>query len=489
MGTTRFRLVLATVTVVAFAPVCALAQNDSETPATSDSETSGTAQEPVPSDNGTNTAAPTRPFSGLFRGASVVDDRKQSLDLSASAFASYIQAGTAEINASDPLANRWVRYLGAGGTLNYRRAWDHASIGLFANGTVSKGRLSSNGDRWQDRWSLGANGGFTHAVGRRTQLSMSGTTHYSPYYELGLFAGGIGTIAQIPASQPGLDFVLAKDPYVISMGDVTLRRDLTLRSSIEGFYRLRSSTSLHDDSPRGDRQEHFFGGRYRWRMNRYVGLRVGYAYVLSDYGGNATSDLGWEGRHELELALDGSYGLGQSYALTRRTTFSFNVRPSVFVGEHYVAADANGETRRVEDSRLRFLLGGKATLLQTIGRTWSAHADYQRGASYEVGFDRLFLYDTFSAGVGGLLTRRLDFETTVAYRIGQVGFSGGDNGYNSTTARSQLRAAITRVLAAYAQYFYYRHTFDNSVSVPTGFSRNLDRQGGSMGLTLSLPLL
>ena len=124
-----------------------------------------------------------------------------------------------------------------------------------------------------------------------------------------------------------------------------------------------------------------------------------------------------------------------------------------------------------------------------MGRSWVARTGYRRGVSYELGFNRPVLTDTAIGNLSGLLTSRLDFNASASYTSGQVGFSGAENGFGAATTIASLRYALTRRLAAYAQYFYYHYLFDQGVALPSFLGRQLDRQGVSVGLTATVPLI
>jgi len=92
-------------------------------------------------------------------------------------------------------------------------------------------------------------------------------------------------------------------------------------------------------------------------------------------------------------------------------------------------------------------------------------------------------------GFGGLLAPRVDFTVMTNYSTGSVGFGSANNGYNSSSATSTLRVALTRGLAAYAQGFYYRYSFESGVVLPTFLRPGLERYGATVGLTTWIPLI
>lgn len=425
-----------------------------------------------------------RPFRGLFGGASAVDDRKQSLDLAGSVFAAYVQnlAADAVPGQQQPTD---TTYMGAGTSLRYSRQWDASAVGAFTEGGFAYLPTESAAEgSWIDRWSVGGSGTYSKPLGRRTTFGASGMTLYSPYYEFGGSLFSPGTVSS-PTRVPGLDVVVARDPSIRWSGTVNLDEQLTRWGTVSVYYAILGNTYLSQSSERSDRVDHVAGARYRYRLNRFVSVRAGYGYRFY------STSIGRNGQHEFDVGLDGAYGFSRSYAITSRTTFSFQVAPSLFVGERYaVSGGPEGEDpQTVSDPSLRFFLGGSADLQQTWGQTWAARAAYLRTAGYEVGFDRPILRDTTTATVSGLLSTRIDFSAAAAISTGSVGFTGANRGFATTTATANLRAALTSVLAAYTQYFYYKYDFQRGVGLPSDMSPRFDRQGVSAGLSLWLPLL
>ena len=120
--------------------------------------------------------------------------------------------------------------------------------------------------------------------------------------------------------------------------------------------------------------------------------------------------------HFIDVGADAGYG--RSYALTRRTTFSFSTNSGVFVGRE----PATAATDDSFDPQTRLFVGGSADLTHTMGRSWVASTGYRRGVSYEVGFDQPLLSDTALASLSGLITPRLDFNASAFYTVWQRWF-------------------------------------------------------------------
>jgi len=425
---------------------------------------------------------PTPLFRGLFGGAEPLGARDQVFDFTASLFSSYVD----EIETGDvePLPGDWFQ--GGSATLNFQKNWDRASLGAFAGAGVSyvDSLREAGEDPWLERWGVGARGSYSRPIARRTDFGVDGSVSYSPYFSFGMdggIGGGFGQIGGGFASGPdrvqgvpGLDYTVDRSPNVRSNGSAALVHNLTNRSSLEAFYGIQHLDFIDNVEGYLDRVTQRAGGRFRYRINEWVGARAGYTYRWSLWGdGEPTIN------HDIDVGVDGGYG--REFQIARRTTFSFDTRSGVFVSDSFQDAETL-------DPRTRLFIGGTAALAHRWGRSWQADVRYDRSASYVDGLAEPVFSNRASATLRGVPLRRLDFIATAAYSHGDVGFTRSENGFATATATAQLRAALARNLAAFAQYFYYHYDFEQGVVLPGGVPRQLDRQGASFGLTYWLPL-
>lgn len=421
-----------------------------------------------------------RPFRGLFGGAEPRSRQKHSLTLNGSIYAAYSTSVAPLVDEGEPIDPRVgdASTIGGGsGSINYTRQWRSGAVNAFANGSRSWiEAYRGTSLEWLTRWDVGASGGFSRDLSRRTRVSANGSVTYSPYFGYFLPDFSTGNIGVIPGPIAGLDTALAYDPSVATAAGASLSYALSRKSSLEGYTDWYLQTFVDDESTTPNRNDQIIGGRYRYQFSRFVGLRAGYGYRRASFEDQTYSN------HMLDVGVDGGYG--RSYALTRRTTFSFSTNSGVAVAES-VESQAEDEF----DPDARFFLGGTADLTHAMGRTWVSRVGYTRSLNYSIGFDQPLLTDTVHASLGGLVTSRLDFSATATYTYGSVGFGGDNNRLASATAFANLRYAISRNIATYAQYFYYHYDFGSSVRLPSFLSSNLDRQGVSVGLTAWVPLI
>jgi hypothetical protein len=422
-----------------------------------------------------------RPFEGVFRGAA--PSRREaghSLDLAASLFGVRARSTIPELVSDNDLPARTTTYGGGSVGLQYAHNWTEAAVG--ASGSASLSYLPENEDRnaepWLDRWGAAAYAGISRQVSRRVRVSANADVDYSPYLQQDLLAVTVApTIGTPVLGTPGLDPAVAYQPFIASSIDSSISYSRSERTSIDAYYNL-TRRDLVDGEGAGYYSQ-MLGGRYRYSLNRWVGLRAGYGYRTTQF---SDPDAEPSHSHDLDIGADGAYG--KSFTLARRTTFSFRTGSSIFVRDQF----ADGSDERV-GTEARLFLNGSAGLVHAWGRTWSADVGADRSLSYEVGFSEPFLSNSVYAAVGGLMAPRLDFTTTLSYSAGSVGFGSGENGFDTAFASSILRLALTEWLAASAQYFYYHQDFESGVALPGFIPRGRDRQGVSVGLTTSFPLI
>jgi hypothetical protein len=419
---------------------------------------------------------PSQQFTGLFGGAAPANRQRDSLDLMGSLFAANLtQRPVGPAAAGDPTNYGTSNYGGGSAGLDYNRAWQHANLGLggFDSLAYVSDLTDEQGGPWVNRWSVNGDASFDHRLSQRASVNGAVMAIYSPYYSQGLLTPGNIPSLGPPGTTPGLDFVVADNPSITSTFTGGLSYNLTQHGSLQFQYALTRHDFLTNESD--SLRDQNVLGRYVYQVNRYVGVHAGYGYRTSRTGSSEPTNS-----HEIDAGADA----GRGYQLARRTTFSFNTGSSVFVSPTTTqpgGGSSNGSTR--------FFFLGNANLVQRWARSWSANVGAGQNVQYEPGFQGpIFSQDAY-AGFGGLITTRLDFQTQATYTTGTVGFESAGNGYGSSTATSTLRFAFTSRLAAFAQGFYYKYSFESGVALPTYLQPGLQRYGVSVGLTSWIPLL
>ena len=96
--------------------------------------------------------------------------------------------------------------------------------------------------------------------------------------------------------------------------------------------------------------------------------------------------------------------------------------------------------------------------------------------------------DAVFASLGGLISRRLSFQSSAGQSTGSVGFNGPSNGFQTDYATVSLSYGLTRMLAIGLGYSYYRYKFDAGLQLPTGVLSRTDGQSVYAFLNVWEPL-
>ncbi len=420
-----------------------------------------------------------RPFQGLF-GADIATPRSRGLDLTFSLSGAYDHnVLDADNEPADPQFFQKDAFgLGYVGLL----LWRNSPSFSFSAG----GRAGVRYVPYSSHYSTASYRGFGTMFGNlgpRTRIAVQQAVSYSPYYHLTTlpygFEGSFGSQGGGGALGPwvggGLSFVdddnlAALDQRVFrSATELVFARDLSRRSSLMLQYSFRPSWFPNDDR---FLQRHLGRIRYVYSLNQYTRLHAGYGYRSADYDLGAQNDP-FEA-HEIDLGFD----FARALSLTRRTTLAFGTGSLLMMQNQ--SAPGRG-------ALFRFL--GNAQLAHQMGRSWIASLEYQRGLRFIDGFSEPHFVDLFRGSLDGYLNRRLQFNAIAGYSVGSLEFSSTGRAYENVVAGARLQEALNRHFALFTEYFYYRHTFQQGVEIPTGFPPVLDRQGVRIGITGWIPLM
>jgi hypothetical protein len=94
-----------------------------------------------------------------------------------------------------------------------------------------------------------------------------------------------------------------------------------------------------------------------------------------------------------------------------------------------------------------------------------------------------FIANSLSAGLSGLLTRRLDVSVTAGAILGDIGLEGATATYDTYSGSSRIRFGLTRSTALYAEYLA------NYSRVNSGPTSGVNRGGVRFGLNLYVPIV
>jgi hypothetical protein len=407
-----------------------------------------------------------RPFRGLF-GAPPSPGGRQSLDATFSVFGAYDQDVFAEQGAvTVPEVRQGGAYEGFDGGLSYARRGRRVRFNLDGSAGATNYPNQPLFVMYRAGTAISAD------LTRNTDLSISESFVYAPEFRLGLFVNPIA----------GSGFI---DPFVGVAGDLGIYRDRSYRSNtyvgmshqfrnrgrVSGFYSLLTATYATEQA---NYVNQGVGARYERGITRNIGMHAGYSYGIGRYPNAATNSR--RGVHNLDIGLD----YARALSISRRTRFSFSTGSAFYYATQELAAGA--------PQRLNYTLLGNAQLSHEMGRTWTTSVAYQRSLDFHEGFIDPFLAQSVSANLSGLLARRLQFNSTAGYTRGVIG-ARTNNEYDSGSASVGLQYGLTRNLAAYANYVFYRYSFPEGVAIDDRFPPSLSRNGVRVGVTASLPII
>jgi opacity protein-like surface antigen len=408
-----------------------------------------------------------RPFRGLFGGPGLANAKK-SLDVTATVFGAYDDNVYADLGgialSPDVITSGWFggfetglafasrgRRLGFGADLGIGATW-------YPDQPVAPG------------YQAAAN--FTAELRRNLSLSVAETFTYAPNYRLGLFLDPTspGSFSD-PFSGITDEVGIFRESSYRTSTNVSLSRTFRDHSTLAGYYDLTTASYGNEDlnySSQG------VGARYSRQLTRHAGFHLGYSYGVGDYPNNPAYVR--RGIHNIDVGAD----YGRALSISRRTHFSFSTGSALFYANQGILSG--------EDRRLDYALLGSANLTHEMGRTWTTSVAYQRSVNFHEGFADPFLSQSVSAALQGLISRKLHFGSSVSYSRGLIG-AGTTNDYDTAAANAGLQYALSRSLAAYASYNFYRYKFPQGLAVDPRFPPALSRNGVRFGLQTSIPLI
>jgi hypothetical protein len=400
------------------------------------------------------------PFAGLFGGGQ--GERTQALDVRGSMFGSY---DVDRVKGVDPstLGDLGLAQSGAAsgidGTVSYSRKAERVQFALSGGGSFQDFAASGfSGATYDGGTSLGVN------LTRKVVLSAAGGISHAPYYG---FAPGLAPdpLSGIPLA-PGYRYAAVADPTTSLAGSLSLANNFSRRSTLGADVHW-TQTRFRGVDANGDRSTQYFSDvgasvSFSRHISRLLAFHATYG---RDQVRNVTS--GSPFFQTIEVGLD--YGSTLSFA--RRTRLSFSTSTSVlrFEGASHVRVD------------------GSVSLMRGFARTWSASVGYVRGTEFVPGFGQPLLSDAVDVSIGGSIAPRAQWSANAGYSSGQIGYTGSGS-FGTWLASSTLEYALTRRLAVFGQYSFYRYRIPaGSTVIP--LLPTFRRDAGTVGLTVWLPII
>ena len=411
---------------------------------------------PASAQQPTQPADPSRPFTGLFRGAPTAPHENLALELSLYGAFDQDRATQGDFGASDEVVTGGF-YTGTDADLTYSpRQRGRVS---FDTRVTSSVRYY---ERLQDIVAASQTGtaGATIRLARGTSLQGRGGIAYTPYFDYVTLPGMEETPGfEVPERVP--DNTVSTRRVMTYDGAVDLVHGFNERTSLLVRYGARVSELLDQDQRALDTSA---SAGVSHRINRRLLARVSYVHRDSQYQlGPLDQSVQVD---DVEFAFDKDWARSP----TRRTTLTVTVGPSL-----------------VEQQGERFTRAfGGVLITHPFGRSWSFRGTYRRGVTFIQTVSKPYLSDSGSVSLSGLMTRRLDLSVAAGAVLGEVGFDGGQFGtaYDTYSASARARYGLTRTLALTGEYLYNFSQYSSGLGTP-----GMDGSSVRVGLTIFVPLL
>jgi hypothetical protein len=447
----------------------------------------------------------------MFKGSP--KEQPQTLDFQAAGFAGWddnLLAGPLAPGAvgvpigSEPAGSNRGLANGAQASLAYgfRKSGTRSQVNVGAGGSVM---AFSSSFGTQPVWlqSYTATTGLTTSLTSRTQVGITGSAAYAPYYQYAPFLRSTAS----EESPVGTDYGFAvESEWVRTMSVGALLSHQLTKTSTIAVGTSRTESVIAGKKHIGDVGASAFQVSYAHSLTRKLAFRVGYALGRTSYGNNiGTTDPSTSTNPEASTETTMSADTNQSNETNGKSALTHTVDVGLGYGDgitfklggHYVltlgigtAIAKNGDPKSVAltGKSTAFTVTGNATLSRSIGRSWGAALGYTRGTSYVVGFSQQMVNDAANAGIGGPIGRRVHVSAGAGVSRGQLLFGASNDSIRSYMGSARLSYALFSHLGFYSQASYY--WFSIPPGIPTfGFVPNLNRRSVSVGLSTWLPLI
>lgn len=303
--------------------------------------------------------------------------------------------------------------------------------------------------------------GFERSISERTGLNLSASGSYAPYFQLNFLPGSLAA-NPVGSSMDGAVLWRPEISYSAA-ADLTHRMSPRLSFDLQSTFDRRTASSQTGLNYRA-------GGHLQYQFSPTTGLEIG--YTRQQLTNRILSEEPLVIEHQIDVGINYRRALSPDH----RLTFGFST-----------ASTAVRTGQVGTPGRLRFAALGTAFLSRAIGRTWSARLDYGRRLEFLEISTQPFFVDTATAGLGGNLGRRVDVQWTAGYSTSTL--ASGGFGFSGWSTSIRERVAVSRSLALYTQYMFYRYEFGGGVVLPAGLNPRLNRQGVRFGLTWWIPFI
>ena len=350
---------------------------------------------------------------------------------------------------------------------------------------VSYNEMKENSTGWQFAASTGmrhyaslhellpsgqsASGSLAVLLGRRFNLSVSGSAAYSPNYSL--VFGAIAPVDADPMPSTTADYSVVKRGVYSSATNSALSVKLDNRTTLRLSGGLQRSDFVNPEDPSLNAWDGLV--RLTRQLTRSAGLHVGYGRKSGRYGLNAGVDR--VVIDDIDVGLDYNRPLSSS----RRTFLSFGSG----------SAMSSGRTGQRDYS-----ITGNANLSHGFGRTGHVTLAYDRSLRMLEGFSTPVFTDNVLMSLVGNVAPRVALTTSAGYSVGlartaETDTMATDNGLRAWTATGRVNILLNKRSTLYAEYQRYQYNIGQSVHLLARIPNDQDRQTLRVGLSIGVPLV
>jgi hypothetical protein len=360
------------------------------------------------------------------------------------------------------------------GKAEYRYDGNRVDVGVTGN--MSFRHYAEVSEAQTTSYNFGA--GLSAALSPRTNLYLNQSVAYSPSYLYGLFPSterpGPGDVTPIAP-----DYVVDDNQSYAYTTTVSLKRGLSRRSDLAVGADYSYTNYVNETARLQDLDSTGAHATYSRNVSKNVALSVGYRYRTGTFG-YALPEIGLDvGATSTEHGVDIGVHYARPLSATRSLSFDASFGPSS-VSLPRVSESLSGNDRLVRGS-------GSIALGYQFVQNWQIRGAYSRSLEFIATLGQPVYADGISADVTGLLTSRLEVSASGRYSSGASLLNAQNQLLDSMSASARLQYAVSRSVAAYAEYIYYYYSFNRPVLPAPTLPRQLERNGVRVGLTFWVP--
>jgi hypothetical protein len=320
-------------------------------------------------------------------------------------------------------------------------------------------------------WTRDITAGGELALGARSGLFGRVQRQYQPVFLFGAFDALPGLVE---GTTPDFQTVqgVTRQTWQADESSVGLYRNFTRRQVADFRIGRRSQRPLRGfglDNATDSALAH-----YAWTLGRTGGLDFNYQYVDT----TQTSQPG-AGQRLSTHALFAGFHVRRRVSPSRSLDFAISGGVSRSTTT-LVADQSEGEIFQPTFS---------ASFGTQLTRSWSIRAEAGRQVGVLYGLTpEPFATRAMSIGATGNLSRRLQANLSVAYSRGDAALSKTDS-YDTMYSTNSLQYALSRNVAMFVNYTYYRQTLDGVTVVQPLFPGFYERHSTRVGASIWLPVL